>query len=346
MPASGSSSFITLIIFKKANNEIYVDVMKEAMTDFDFEVAFSLLDEDVKIAEILRTKLGSGDSIFLYTTNSKELKFKNAIPVLEEIYRSRSRLVIVLHREEYGRSGWTLIEKEAITSRKLLTQKFSTPYSFIILNMDSSSVDYIGRNYIHEKFDVSNIDVVVALIEHKLKELNGFSMRKSPKEIIDVLNAEKKWRTYELPSYLKSNESAEDIKVELDNLYNHVFSQFDEIFPDNKQDMMFNKRSRRLASTVVKKHYHIGIDDIELCLQWEQKYPNVLLDSFLRARLYEVEGGREKRLIGQEEKYYFQKYRTGDIGWATSIEYVDYCSTNKLGSILIDRFVQAIQSIN
>lgn len=212
--------------------------------------------------------------------------------------------------------------------------------------MDNSSVDYIGRNYIHEKFDISNIDRVIAFIEQKLIELSGYALKKTSREIINELSERKRWLTIELPSYLRSEQSINDLTSELDVLYNQLFSQFDEIFPDHSTDMMFRKSSRRLASTVLKKHFHIGIDEIELCVQWNQKYSNVLLDSFICVRLYEVEGGREKRLIGQEEKYYFQKYRTGDVGWAKSIEYLDYCSTNKLGSILIDRFVQAIQSRN
>ncbi|MBK7968038.1 MAG: toll/interleukin-1 receptor domain-containing protein [Bacteroidetes bacterium] len=90
--------------------------------DFDYEIAFSLLDQDKKIAEELQKRLGNTDKIFLYSTDKKELAFKNAIPVLQNIYKHRSRLVIILHRENYGISSWTLIEKEAIMSRQLLTQ--------------------------------------------------------------------------------------------------------------------------------------------------------------------------------------------------------------------------------
>jgi hypothetical protein len=88
---------------------------------YKYSVAISFLTQDEHLALELRDNLKRNLDlpIFLYSDWQHELTGKSIEEALSPIFESLSRIVVVIHRQEWGKTGGTLIEYRAISRRRL-----------------------------------------------------------------------------------------------------------------------------------------------------------------------------------------------------------------------------------
>ena len=86
---------------------------------FDFDVAISFLFQDLGVATELYQRLIESLRVFIYTKEQKELAGTDGTESFRAIFRSRSRLVVILYRDGWGSTPFTRVEYEAITDRFL-----------------------------------------------------------------------------------------------------------------------------------------------------------------------------------------------------------------------------------
>ncbi len=89
------------------------------LAEFNFDVAISFLHQDLGIATELHQRLIDGLRVFLYTREQKDLAGTDGTESFRAVFRSRSRLVVVLYRDGWGATPFTRVEYEAITDRFL-----------------------------------------------------------------------------------------------------------------------------------------------------------------------------------------------------------------------------------
>lgn len=144
------------------------------MTEYNFELAFSLLDKDLGIAKELKTHLGGGDDIFLYSDHEKILKFNSGVVELGKIYKTGSRFIVVLHRKEYGGTEFTNLENLVIRDRFFKLNKGKSPGNILFIKLDDSPLpEWVPSEYIFEKPDLLNLKRTANFIRIKLDEVGG-----------------------------------------------------------------------------------------------------------------------------------------------------------------------------
>ena len=85
--------------------------------DFQYDVAFSFLSQDEPLARQLSAELSESLSVFVYSEKQKELAGTDGLESFRQTFFSKSRLVVVLHRQGWGLTKWTGVEQNAIKDR-------------------------------------------------------------------------------------------------------------------------------------------------------------------------------------------------------------------------------------
>ena len=87
------------------------------MTDYKYDVALSLLNEDEQIAQELCRLLHGDLRIFLYSSRQLELIGEDGVEAFSAAFGREARTVATLHRRGWGGTRWTAIEANAIRTR-------------------------------------------------------------------------------------------------------------------------------------------------------------------------------------------------------------------------------------
>jgi hypothetical protein len=82
-----------------------------------FDVAISFLLKDEPLALQLHSRLSEIFDVFVYSKNQEELAGTDGLESFRQIFRHNSSLVVVLYRDEWGKTRWTRVEEAAIKDR-------------------------------------------------------------------------------------------------------------------------------------------------------------------------------------------------------------------------------------
>ncbi len=139
------------------------------MKKYKYDIAFSLKHEDLDFAKDLFEILNHYKlNIFLYPHNQKELTGKNGISIFSKVFKEDARIIALIHREGYGETHWTRIEKSAIESRFLA----EGPEFCLLVKRDKTSPIWYPpyMQYINSQMETKDI---ADLILYKVQEKGG-----------------------------------------------------------------------------------------------------------------------------------------------------------------------------
>jgi hypothetical protein len=88
---------------------------------YKYAIAISFLSQDEGLARTLKGQLELHASlpVFVYSDWQQELTGKSLEEAFEPIFERLSRIVVVLHRQGWGKAGGTLVEHRAISRRRV-----------------------------------------------------------------------------------------------------------------------------------------------------------------------------------------------------------------------------------
>src|SRR5260370_1552099 len=82
-----------------------------------YDVAISFLSRDEPLAVRIHNELRENLSVFVYTKRQEELAGTDGLESWRQAFFSKSRLVIILYRDGWGKTRWTAVEELAIKDR-------------------------------------------------------------------------------------------------------------------------------------------------------------------------------------------------------------------------------------
>lgn len=146
-------------------------------TSYDMDIAISFLNNDLGLAQELRELLGSDLDVFLYTEKQVELAGTDGLESFREVFRHRSRLVVILYREGWGHTPWTRVEQEAITDRFL---KEGAEFLFVVMLDDSQPPPWLPDKLIRFNLKDFGVEQAVGAIKARALEQGSAIHRPSP----------------------------------------------------------------------------------------------------------------------------------------------------------------------
>lgn len=148
-----------------------VATVTEQTYEFDIAISFGVKDEGFAKAlhDLLRGRL----QVFLYSKQQELLAGTDGEQRFNEVFGSRSKLVVVLFREAWGKTPFTRFEETAIRNRA-----FSEGYDFtIVIPMNESEKQkvpaWLPKNRLYVGLDRWGIEGAAAAIEARFSELGG-----------------------------------------------------------------------------------------------------------------------------------------------------------------------------
>jgi len=143
----------------------------------DLDVAITFLSRDLSLATTLRDELGSKLNVFVYTEKQEELAGTDGLESFREVFRHRARLVVILHREGWGDTDWTNVERQAIEERFL---KDRTAFLFVIMLDDSQPPPWLPQHLIRFNLKDFSVEQAVGAIKARALDLGSVVQKPSP----------------------------------------------------------------------------------------------------------------------------------------------------------------------
>lgn len=85
--------------------------------DHAYDVAISFLSKDEPLAVKIHAELSKHLNVFIYSKRQEELAGTDGLESFREVFLSKARLVVVLYRDGWGKTPWTVVEELAIKDR-------------------------------------------------------------------------------------------------------------------------------------------------------------------------------------------------------------------------------------
>lgn len=130
------------------------------------DVAFSLLNQDKKVAQAIEAHLEDLET-FLYATRQEELGGRNGVEALTAAFRD-ARLCVVLYRKGWGETPWSGVEKRTLRDRLLEGDEF-----LLLVRLDNAPLpSWFLRSEFWSHFASVGAEGVARTIRSRLKEMS------------------------------------------------------------------------------------------------------------------------------------------------------------------------------
>jgi len=137
--------------------------------EYKYEVAISCTKEDEPVAQELHDLLRPRvKAIFFYPENQRELIGQDGVEKFGSVFRTESRVVVVVYREKWGKTPWTQVEENAIKEMCL-----NSGWTRILLHStDGKAPSWLPRFYIWSGGRYG-LNALAAAVEQKVQEQGG-----------------------------------------------------------------------------------------------------------------------------------------------------------------------------
>jgi len=255
------------------------------MSKYKYEVAFSFLKEDEPLAIQINDRIQDRLSTFVYSKNQEEVAGTDGEETFNKVFGEEARVVVVLHRRNWGNTPWTRIEETAIRNRG-----YEEGYDFVIfipLEKPAQVPKWFPKTHIWANIERYGIDGAANIIETRVKQVGGSTREESVEEhasrVKRQIDAQRLKR-----QFLESDGGVKAAHEEFNRLGAQLEATVTRISAESDFDI-----------TIKHQINNKGFDWIEIynlqfcvCLEWFLEYSNTLVNSRLDVTLMK---GRPKR---------------------------------------------------
>jgi hypothetical protein len=307
------------------------------LDEFEYDVAFSFTQQDEDVAFKLYKLLKDRLTCFIYSEEQKKLAGGNGEALFNSVFSKESRIVVILYRNQYGKTKWTRIEETAIRNRG-----FDEGYDFVILIPLDSPVtppEWLPKNRLWVGFDRWGIESAASIIEARVQEYGGVVKLETIADIVVRTETELKEKL-KRERVLNSEEGLNIAIKEIEEIVKLVSEHIEEIRLKAPDWKIMSRPNKQNCINVISYGYH-------LTFQWHQQYINSLLGTHLFVALlqgYFDEDGYSTDLFNKNKlidsnRLRFDIDELNQNGWSLQDTRKKFMTTRKLVDYWIDKLV-------
>lgn len=277
---------------------------------YEFQVAFSFLKEDEIVANAVNDLIQDRVKTFIYSKKQEGLVGFDGEEKFNEVFNKKSKLVVILFRQNWGQSPWTRIEMTAIKNRA-----FDNGYDFtIFVPLDKSQLPpWVPKTTIWYDFDRWGAKGLATVIESKLV-VAGETLKK-PESAIDFATRKKRELELrkEIEDYLKSADAYKDANNEFAKIVDKVNEHAKKL----NELGLSNGHSGQVGREITIKAQHYF-----LTFHWGLAYANSLANSYLQVIISRKGNDWDERpfIRIESKEYYFSMNEIKRVGWSEKKE--------------------------
>ena len=279
---------------------------------FEYDVAFSFLAEDEELATELNDLLSDRLSTFLYSREQGVLAGTDGERTLDRVFGEDSRIVVVLHRENWGSTPWTRIEETAIRNRA-----YNEGYDFVVfipLGESASLPEWLPKTRIWVGIERWGLTGAASVVEARVQEQGGSPKAESTVELARRLERDLEGEQSR-QSFLRSQAGVDAAREELDTLFGELDRLATEVNDAVSSGGVRTDRDHR------GREYLVAVSGLGVTIAWSQQWANSLEHSSLYVRYWDgVISLRGHNFDGEPEQirerdYDLDRSRSGTVGW-------------------------------
>lgn len=301
---------------------------------YEYDVAFSFVNEDEPIVREVVVELGSRIKSFFYTDQEKQNAFKDGEMLLSEIYGKKSRAVAIFHRKGWEARPWTRIESTAIRNRA-----HDEGYEFVkMIKMDDTPrPQWLPRAQFFLGFERWGTNGVAAVLEALVEEQGG-----APGEDSELDHAARyaadiafqKLRDQKLNSEV-GVKAADELFQELEEKSNKACKKISEQYADLRLEV---KQSSFRTFTITGMNGRLEVI-------WTCRYANTLSVSNLEYRLSEWDDIEMEWTQRERKGFKVDIDRTGQYVWQSSEPPTKSLDPSTMATLLTSTYLNASRDI-
>jgi hypothetical protein len=315
---------------------------------YEYEVAFSFLQQDEGIAQQINDLIQDRFKTFLYTERQKELAGTDGERKFNEIFGEQARIVIIFYRDGWGKTPWTRIEETAIRNRAHSEgYDFTT---FVQLEPKSKIPIWLPKTRIYYNFDRWGIKGLAPVIEARIQEAGGIN---KPDTLEDQAARMKrqillhKERQEFLNSKLGYNKAQEEFEIFIKLLDEKIKS-----LEDPELNLYFIIDTDNYNKVIIR------CEGYSMRCRWHYAYSNTLDESGLNIDVISANQdslnailgsngfGRIEESIIKSEMFNFDfNPSTQETGWSIKTRDIDFFTTEQLIEYWLKFFLGKISKI-
>jgi hypothetical protein len=322
--------------------------MTEIEKKYDFEVAFSFLQQDENLAYEVNDLIQDRFKTFIYSQHQEELAGTDGEKKFDEVFGEKARIVVIFYREDWGETCWTRIEENAIRNRAFKEgYDFTT---FVQLDPGSKMPKWLPKNRIYCNFDRYGSKGVASVIEARVQEAGGQSR---PESVEDLAARNKRAIQLEQmrQQYLKSPQAYKDSQTEYDKLCKLLEEKTKSLEdPEIYPPFIYNKNPG--------KEFVVSYGNYSAQFSWKYAYTNSLKNSELYiaitfddrdfvTRLIERQywGKTQEKVIKKIEYNFDINLSTPEIGWSKKSNHTEFFTSEKIMEEWLKLFLEKVKEV-
>ncbi len=296
--------------------------------EIKYDLAISLLDQDVSIGWEIVNKLGNSEKIFFYPKDVDELTFNNGLNVFGDVFSKKARFILVLYREKYGTTKWTAIENSIIQDRFLKTiNSYNSPILFCRLD-NSAKPNWLPETYIYGS--IEDVDNLVRVLQKKITDFGGISFPQTAEERLRITVRKKRYDESFKEIIFNSLELAEKSRKEASILKDSILFKLEH--NATVSDLFYKDLTQMINSNISKAHFNVLFGNLSISLKDNQHATNSIQNAYLEIRV--SENGNVINIF--QKKFYITMEEI--IGWR-NLDETGFLSTEQFTECIFQEIV-------
>jgi len=304
---------------------------------YKYDIAISFLSQDESSAFNFYENLKEFFKIFCYSENQKEIAGKDGLVTLSNVFQKDSRLVIVLYRNDWGKTKWTRVEETAIKDRAL-----NEGWTFLlVIALDPPNKPiWLPDTLIWFDLKTFKFDEALGIIKSRVLEVGGHIHEESAIERAKRMNYEIEQES-KRKQFLNSKEGYDAANKEAFDLFKKAEKSISEL--SEIANIPFENK-REYCYLELISH------GIKLKFDWQVFLSNSSEGSCLHISLERISSlrikqNKSKNRFIKDAKYVFEKNIDESIGWRDTSGNNQFYKSEQLIDAWFKSFIDEIKLV-
>jgi len=190
-----------------------------------FDVAISFLGKDEPTAAALYRELSQSLNVFFFPRRQEDLAGTDGLESMRKPFLEDSRVMVVLYREQWGKTRWTAIEETAVKDA-CFNGEWKRLF-FIALDKSGALPKWLPEYHVRYNWEDFGLDQVVGAIKARVLDSGGLPTPLTPVKRAELLQADELYRGEK--ARMNSPEGVAGILESLKDLFKGIEKQCDDV---------------------------------------------------------------------------------------------------------------------
>lgn len=311
-----------------------------------YDVAISFLADDEPTASALYLELSQTLNVFFFPRKQEDLAGTDGMESMRQPFLNESRVMVVLYRDQWGKTRWTAVEETAI--KEACFNGDWKRLFFIALDGSSSLPKWLPEYHVRYNWEDFGLNQAVGAIKARVLDNGGKQVPLTPRKRAELLKAEDQYRSDK--ARMNFGEGIAKVSKSVKELFNEIEEECGDV--KSVYSNLQIKCETEFREGNARQTCFLTDGRVGMTITWLQRYANSLEGSGLSVQ--EFNGGlilpseRGRRVFLEqprriaESTYEPELSRSRLYGWRRGAYSAEFISSSELAKKCVVQFIDLL----